>query len=398
MLEKTLHDDVTATLEVLKAGHPGLEEELGDAYGYAVFPTVGRASVVLGGTYGKGEVYEQGNPIGAAKMAAMTIGVQLGGQTFTELLVFPNKDALDRFKRGEVTFTANASAVMVKAGASGTTDPGPIVARAYSQGGMLLEASLGGQRFRFQPYDGGEAGSSSRSDEEQEGGGGGDGQEGGGGSVRQKLTSAVSKVGRRISESRKQSPEPLRRAGSVLAGLTTEQSMRKTLHPEVRAALKRQLERLPDLRETLQKAYGFAVFPSVGRASVVLGGSYGRGEVYEHARLVGYAAIAQLTIGLQLGGTTFSELAVIEDEEAMKRFTSGEVGFAANASATVMKAGVAATNKYKGITVYVFSEGGFQLEAALGGQKFIYRSAALTRGTSLEDVIWPQQEQPAPSA
>jgi hypothetical protein len=116
-----------------------------------VFPSVGRASVVLGGAYGKGQVFEQGQPIGFATISQMTIGVQVGGQTFTQLLLFDSKPALDEFRNGRLAFTGNASAVIVKAAASGTTNHGTVRAHAYSRGGMLLELSLGGAKFNFIP-------------------------------------------------------------------------------------------------------------------------------------------------------------------------------------------------------------------------------------------------------
>jgi hypothetical protein len=108
---------------------------------------------VLGVAHGKGEVYERGQPIGFATLSQLTIGVQLGGQTFSEVLLFDQPPALDAFKRGKMAFAGNASAVIVKAAASGTTNPATVTAHAYSRGGMLLELSLGGQKFKYLPKD-----------------------------------------------------------------------------------------------------------------------------------------------------------------------------------------------------------------------------------------------------
>jgi hypothetical protein len=151
MSQATIHAEATAAAVRLQEKHPELKEAFEKSYGYAVFPSVGRASAVLGGAYGKGEVYERGQPIGFATLSQMTIGVQLGGQTFSEVLLFAQKPALDEFRRGKVAFAANASAGIVKAAATGTSNPATITAHAYSRGGMILELSLGGQKFSFIP-------------------------------------------------------------------------------------------------------------------------------------------------------------------------------------------------------------------------------------------------------
>src|SRR5688500_6018289 len=103
----TLHDEVTATLKRLQAKDPGLKRMLKNAHGYAVFPSVGKASAVIGGAYGRGEAYEKGELIGYATLSQLTLGVQLGGDTFSEILIFEGKEALDRFKRGKTAFAAN---------------------------------------------------------------------------------------------------------------------------------------------------------------------------------------------------------------------------------------------------------------------------------------------------
>src|SRR5438552_2445338 len=105
--------NITATLKRLEEKDPGLKQFLKKAYGYAVFPSVGKAALVLGGSYGHGEVFERGKHIGHATIGQTTIGVQIGGDTFSEIVAFENKPALDRFKQGKIRFAANASAVMV---------------------------------------------------------------------------------------------------------------------------------------------------------------------------------------------------------------------------------------------------------------------------------------------
>ena len=143
-----------AVLAKLEKKDPGLKQLLKKAHAYAIFPSVGKAALVVGGAYGRGAVFEKGKMIGFATISQMTIGVQIGGDTFTEILVFHDKHQLDRFKHGHMAFAANASAVLVKAAAAGTTDFKGVTALAYSSGGMLLELALGGQKFTFKPLAG----------------------------------------------------------------------------------------------------------------------------------------------------------------------------------------------------------------------------------------------------
>jgi lipid-binding SYLF domain-containing protein len=154
MRKPSIHEEVIGTLEHLEAEDPGLKQVLKKAYGYAIFPSVGKAALVLGGAYGRGEVYERGKLIGYATIAQTTIGVQIGGDTFSEVIAFESKQSLDRFKNGRFAFAANASAVLIKAGAGGSANyEKGVKVFAYAEGGMLLEAAIGGQRFKFKPMD-----------------------------------------------------------------------------------------------------------------------------------------------------------------------------------------------------------------------------------------------------
>jgi len=154
MQDKTLEREVAAALKRLELEDPGIRQLLDDSYAYAVFPSVGKAALVVGGAYGHGLVFEKGKPIGHATLAQTTVGVQIGGDTFTEVIAFDSKESLERFKEGNVVFAASASAVLVKAGAAGTADyEDGVCALAYSQGGMLLEAAIGGQKFDFKPME-----------------------------------------------------------------------------------------------------------------------------------------------------------------------------------------------------------------------------------------------------
>ncbi|AKH21406.1 YSC84-related protein [Sedimenticola thiotaurini] len=136
----------------LKARDPGLKLFFDKAYGYAVFPTVGKAGFGLGGAYGEGEVYRQGRFIGTSTLSQVTIGLQIGGQAYTEIIFFRNKRALDDFTSGNFEFNAQASAVAVTAGASADADYNNGVAIfTLPKGGLMAEASVGGQKFSFEP-------------------------------------------------------------------------------------------------------------------------------------------------------------------------------------------------------------------------------------------------------
>lgn len=154
---KTIEDMAAATLKRLETKDPGLKALLKKAYAYAVFPSVGKASLVIGGAYGKGAVFERGKFVGYATIGQTTIGVQIGGDTFAEIIVFENKEAFERLKKGKMAFAADASAVLVKAGAAAGKGFGDgTSAFVYGTGGMLLEAAIGGQKFKFKAADEGE--------------------------------------------------------------------------------------------------------------------------------------------------------------------------------------------------------------------------------------------------
>src|SRR5690242_12155400 len=105
----------------------------------------------------------------------------------------------------------------------------------------------------------------------------------------------------------------LRGVKRALEGLEKEADTLETLHAECQATLLRMRKRHPGLQRLLRDSAGYAVFPSVGTAAAVLGGSFGMGEVFEGNALAGYAAVARVTIGLQVGGDTARELVLLQD-------------------------------------------------------------------------------------
>jgi len=139
-----------------------------NAYGYAIFPSIGKGGIGIGGSYGEGKVYMQGKPTGKVKMVQATIGFQLGGQVFSQMIFLQDKRAYDEFTSGSFEFGAQASAVALTAGTSaqaGTSGTGAAAgskqAKAHyvsgyavftlAKGGLMYEASVGGQKFSYTP-------------------------------------------------------------------------------------------------------------------------------------------------------------------------------------------------------------------------------------------------------
>jgi lipid-binding SYLF domain-containing protein len=132
---------------------PGLSNHFKDAYGYVIFPNIGKGALGVGAAGGQGVVYEKQIPVGKAKMTQVTVGAQAGGQAYREVIFFENKEALDRFKDNKLEFSGQMSAVAAKAGASANakyTDG--VLIFTEERAGLMLEASIGGQKFTYEPY------------------------------------------------------------------------------------------------------------------------------------------------------------------------------------------------------------------------------------------------------
>jgi len=172
----------------------------------------------------------------------------------------------------------------------------------------------------------------------------------------------------------------IQKAIAPFHALEKEAKLGPVLHAEVIAALKELQDKHPEVKKVLKEAHGFAVVPSIGRASAVLGGAYGLGEVFEQEKVIGYAAVIELTIGVQVGGVTFHELIVFHDKGSLDRFKTGKYAFAADAGVAIVKAGAQAMKGFgASSSIFLYSEGGMLLDLAIGGQKFIFKPAALGR-------------------
>jgi lipid-binding SYLF domain-containing protein len=143
--------DVAETIARFSEGDPGMTAWFKEAYGYAVFPSVGKGGIGIGGARGKGLVYEQGKLIGKTTLTAVSVGFQLGGQAFSEVIFFKDKTALDDFTRGNFEFGAEASAVALTAGASRDLAYNSGVAiMTATKGGLMYEATIAGQKFSYE--------------------------------------------------------------------------------------------------------------------------------------------------------------------------------------------------------------------------------------------------------
>ncbi len=139
-------------LKSFKEKVQGIDKFFEDAYAYAIFPNVGKGGFIVGGGYGQGRVYEQGNLVGTTELVQGSVGLQVGGEAYRELIFFKDQKALDNFKEGKLKFSGQASAVAVTAGASVDLAYNDGVAVfTLTKGGLMASASIGGQSFSFKP-------------------------------------------------------------------------------------------------------------------------------------------------------------------------------------------------------------------------------------------------------
>jgi len=143
--------EVADAIAVFK-GDADLAKWFTAAYGYAVFPSITKAAVVVGGAAGNGRVFEKGAYIGDAHVSQASIGAQLGGQSFSEVIFFETKAALDRFKENKFEMTAGLSAVAAAEGKSKDAKyTNGVAVFTHAKKGLMAEASVGGQKFKFTP-------------------------------------------------------------------------------------------------------------------------------------------------------------------------------------------------------------------------------------------------------
>lgn len=143
---------VAQALIKAKQKDPSMAEWFKTAYAYAVFPKVGKGGIGIGGAYGKGIVIYQDRTVGTTSLSQVSIGLQLGGQVYSEFIMFKDKTAFDHFSRGNFQMGAQASAVAITAGASADANyDGGVAIFTIADGGLMFEASVGGQKFKYKP-------------------------------------------------------------------------------------------------------------------------------------------------------------------------------------------------------------------------------------------------------
>jgi len=149
--EKLMSESKKAKANFIKTD-PTMSSLFGSSHGYVIFPKNGKGGLIIGGSGGNGVVYENGKSIGTASMGQVTVGAQVGGASYSEIIFFENKEALDRFKESKVEFSSEVAAVALKSGASKDAKYADGVA-VFTQdlNGLMAEATVGGQKFKYKP-------------------------------------------------------------------------------------------------------------------------------------------------------------------------------------------------------------------------------------------------------
>ncbi|MHC4620294.1 MAG: lipid-binding SYLF domain-containing protein [Planctomycetota bacterium] len=147
-----LSTEVREAIAAFKTKDPEIQSFFDNSHGYAVLPKVFKGAFWIGGAYGKGEVHEQGRMVGYCSMSQATLGFSFGGEFFREIIFFRDKSDLDRFRREEFTFSAQATAVAITAGAAAKADyKDGMAVFVMADAGLMVDASLGGQKFKYVP-------------------------------------------------------------------------------------------------------------------------------------------------------------------------------------------------------------------------------------------------------
>ena len=148
--DKIIADSKTAKAEFLKADGQ-MQGIFTKSYGYVIFPNVGKGGLGVGGAAGNGVAYENNKMVGMAKLSQISIGFQAGGQAYREVIFFESKKEMDRFKENRVELSAQVSAVAAASGASANAKyVEGVMVFTMQKGGLMYEASVGGQKFKFE--------------------------------------------------------------------------------------------------------------------------------------------------------------------------------------------------------------------------------------------------------
>jgi lipid-binding SYLF domain-containing protein len=144
--------DALSVIAKFKEKDPGLDRVFRESAGYVVFPTVAKGGFGVGAARGKGYVYEDGRLIGRSTLTQLTVGLQAGGQAYSEIIFLEDRAALENFKRGHLKLDAQASAVaLTERVASDIAYRNGVAIVTMAEGGLMYEASIGGQELSFHP-------------------------------------------------------------------------------------------------------------------------------------------------------------------------------------------------------------------------------------------------------
>ena len=151
--DSELINESRQTVAKFEKTDPGLSGWFSKAAGSVVFPSIGKGGFGLGGVAGEGGVYQNDKPISRATVTQVSVGAQVGGQEFSQIIFFQTTADLAHFVQGNFAFSGAVSAVALKSGASAAAKyrDGVAVFTA-TKGGLMLEASIGGPKFRFDPF------------------------------------------------------------------------------------------------------------------------------------------------------------------------------------------------------------------------------------------------------
>jgi lipid-binding SYLF domain-containing protein len=143
-----LQSEARDTIAQFRQTDPTMDRFFNSSVAYAVYPSIGKGGLIAGGAYGRGVLFENGVFTNYCDLTQATIGLQIGGQEYSEIIFFENDGALSEFKNGAMTFAAQASAVAASAGVAATRDyDGGVAVFVADQDGLMAEASIGGQKF-----------------------------------------------------------------------------------------------------------------------------------------------------------------------------------------------------------------------------------------------------------
>ena len=147
-----LSAETSQTIALFKEKDPGIQKFFDRSYGYAVLPKVFKGGFWISGAHGKGEVFEKNQMVGHCSMSQATIGFSFGGEFFREIIFFRDREDLENFKKGNYAFSAQITAVALTAGAAAKADyQRGVAVFVIADAGLMVDASLGGQKFNYVP-------------------------------------------------------------------------------------------------------------------------------------------------------------------------------------------------------------------------------------------------------